>query len=69
MLGLKLNHLVKGGPAADALAPCITRSSAAMVLHTQNRHFIVFHEEGFQVLKNGANMFLCFLKDIQVDNG
>ena len=33
----------------DALAPCITRSSAATILAMWNRQVLVFHEGGFQL--------------------
>ena len=33
---------------ADALAPCVARSSAAMMETTWNKQVIVFHKEGFQ---------------------
>ena len=54
----------------NALAPCITRPSAAMILTVQNKHVFVIHEERFQlhapsycwkIIENG-NTFLCFLK-------
>ena len=35
--------------AANALAPCITRSSAAMVLAMQDKQVFVFHKVGFQI--------------------
>ena len=35
--------------AADAMAPCVARSAAAMILAMQNRHVLVLHEEGFQL--------------------
>ena len=34
---------------ADALAPSVSRSSAAMVLIVHDNRVISFHEEGFQV--------------------
>ena len=37
--------------ASGALAPCITRSSAVMVLTMKNKQVISLHEEG---LKNSA---------------
>ena len=33
---------------ADAPDPCVTRSSAAMILTMQNRYVIVLHKGGFQ---------------------
>ena len=35
--------------AADTLAPCVTRSSAAMVLSIQDKFVFVFFEEEFEV--------------------
>ena len=35
--------------AADALAPCIARSSATMVLTVQGKWIFVFHEDEFQL--------------------
>ena len=35
--------------AADALATCVARSSATMVLTTQDKQVLVFHEEGLQL--------------------
>ena len=35
--------------AADGLAPCINRSSAAMVLSMQDKSILVFHKEGSQL--------------------
>ena len=34
--------------ATDALAPCVAKSSAAMVLTTRNLCVLVFHVEAFQ---------------------
>ena len=34
--------------AADALAPCVPRPSAAMVLNMQSKQVVVFHEAKFQ---------------------
>ena len=34
--------------AVDALAPCVARPSAAMVLNKQDKHVLVFHEKGFK---------------------
>ena len=34
--------------AADALAPCVARSSAAMLFNVHNRWVLIFHEEGVQ---------------------
>ena len=56
--------------AADALAPCVTRTSTAMVLNMQYKQILVFNEEGFQqpapsqcwkIIEN-ANIFLTFIK-------
>ena len=33
----------------DALAPCVTRPSAAMVLCVQDKGALIFREEGFQL--------------------
>ena len=33
--------------AADALAPCVAKSPAAMVLTMWDKRVLVFHEEGF----------------------
>ena len=54
---------------ADDLAPCIARSSAAMVLIMEDEQIHVFHEVGFQLpvpsqcweMKQNANIFLCIL--------
>ena len=35
---------------ADALAPCVARTSAAMILIIYNRQFLVLPEEEFQLL-------------------
>ena len=35
--------------AADALAPCVARTSAAMVLNKRNKQVLVFYEQGFQL--------------------
>ena len=35
---------------ADAVAPCVARSSAAMVLAMQDNQVLVFQVEGFQLL-------------------
>ena len=35
--------------AADALAPCVARTSAAMILIMQNRQVFVLLEEEFQL--------------------
>ena len=58
--------------AADALAPCVTKSSAAMVLIMQDEHVLVFHEEGFQQpapspfweMMENVNISLCFCIEI-----
>ena len=34
---------------ADALAPCVSRLSAAMVLTMQHRGALASHQEGFQL--------------------
>ena len=34
--------------AADALAPCVAKTSAAMVLNVSNKKVLVFNEEAFQ---------------------
>ena len=34
---------------ADALAPCVARTSAAMIMITQNRQVLVLLEEEFQL--------------------
>ena len=57
---------------ADALAPCVARSSAAMVLAMRNGQVLVFHEEGFQLpvscqcrgLTEDVNMFLFPLRNL-----
>ena len=35
---------------ADGMAPCVTRSSAPMMLIMQNREALVYHEKEFQLL-------------------
>ena len=35
--------------AADALVPCVTRTSAAMTLTIWNKQVLVFQEKGFQL--------------------
>ena len=35
--------------AADVLAPCVTRSSVAMVLARLDEWVLVFHDEGFEI--------------------
>ena len=35
--------------AAEALAPCVTRSSTAMVLTTLERNLLHFHEKQFEL--------------------
>ena len=35
--------------AADALAPCVARTSAAMILIMENMQFLVLLEEEFQL--------------------
>ena len=37
--------------STDALAPCITRPSVTMVLITQDKWVLVFHEEGSQLFE------------------
>ena len=34
---------------ADALAPCVNKASASMVLIMQGKQLLVFHKEGFQL--------------------
>ena len=55
----------------DYLAPCITRSSAAMVLNFYGKQVLVFHVEAFQLLvpsqfwemiENG-NIFVFFFSE------
>ena len=41
--------------AADAVDPCITKSSATMELVMQNERDLVFHKEGFQLPMSYAN--------------
>ena len=36
--------------AADGMAPCVTRSSAPMMLIMQNMEALVYHEKEFQLL-------------------
>ena len=50
---------------ADALAPCVTRSSAAMALIMEDEGVIVYFEEGFYQFalmcwENASK--ICFLK-------
>ena len=53
--------------AANALAPCVARSSATMILTMQDTHALDFHEEGFKPpcqcweWVKDVDMFLCFL--------
>ena len=63
--------------AADALAPCVARASASMVLTMQDKQLLVFHKERFQrpvlsqdreMIEN-TNVFSCFLKWIQYEKG
>ena len=57
--------------ATDALAPRVVRSSATMVLTTQDKQVIAFNEEGFlwpvpsqcQKMTENTNRILCFLKN------
>ena len=35
---------------ADGMGPCVTRSSAPMMLIMQNREALVYHEKEFQIL-------------------
>ena len=35
--------------AADALAPCVARSTATMIMNIQDARIIVFHEKGSQI--------------------
>ena len=54
---------------ADALAPCVTRTSATMVLTMKDKCVHVIHKEGFQVpaasqwweMIENANIFYVFL--------
>ena len=56
--------------AADALAPSLARSSAAIVLTMQDGRVLVFHEEGFQLpvasqcweMMENVDVFSYFLK-------
>ena len=51
--------------AADALTPCIIRTSAAIVLTVQDKQNLVFHEEGFQL----PILSPCWeMKKIQIHN-
>ena len=55
--------------AADALAPYVARTSAAMILTMQNRLVLVLFEEGFQLpasyqcgeMTQKVNICLCSL--------
>ena len=57
----------------DALAPCVARTSAVMVLTLQCEQVFVFHKEGFQLFHvfmlsrcleiEDANISSCFLKN------
>ena len=59
--------------AADALAPCVTTSLAAMVLAMQDNQAFVFQVKGLQLLvpspsweiTENANVFQCFPEQIQ----
>ena len=42
--------------AADDLAPCVTRTLAAMILNMQDNKVLVFQEEGFQLSNNYLNV-------------
>ena len=63
--------------AADASAPCLTRSSASLASTVRNKQVFVFHKEGFQlpapsqVLMNGCkyNLCICVPKWIQEHEG
>ena len=58
---------------ADALDPCVSRTSAAMALIMQDKQACILHKEQFQlavpfqcwVIIENENIFLCFLKQIQ----
>ena len=53
----------------NALAPCYTRSSAAMAFTMHNQHLLVFYESGFNYLyhsyskneQENASIFFMFL--------
>ena len=55
--------------AANALAPYVARTSAAMILTMQNRQVLVLFEEGFQLpllyqcgdMTQNVDMCLCSL--------
>ena len=56
--------------ADDVLVPCISSSSAAMLLTMEDEQVLIFYKEGFQPtapsqcweMVQNANIFLCFLK-------
>ena len=56
--------------SVDDLAPCVARSSTAMVLNMQDKLDQVFHKEGFQLhvpsqcseIIGSVLSFSCFLK-------
>ena len=58
--------------AADALAPCVARSSAAMALTMQDKQILVFHKAGFllsvpcKCLEMSENVDK-FLKFVEID--
>ena len=62
--------------AAEALAPCVARTSAAMVLNMQNKQVFAFYEERFHLRQpyqcweriDNANIILCFTNLTQLDN-
>ena len=63
--------------AADALAPCVARASAAMILIMWDTQVLVIYDESFQgpvplqyreMIEN-SNLFTYFLKTIQLNKG
>ena len=42
--------------AADDLAPCVTRTLAAMISNMQDNKVLFFQEEGFQLSNNYLNV-------------
>ena len=59
----------------DALAPCVARSSAAMMLTLRNEWILIFHKEGFQLpapsqyreMMYNTNNIFCVAKKNQHD--
>ena len=58
---------------ADALAPCVAKSTASMILTVQDKYILVFLKKIFQLtapsqcwemIQIDANIFLFFLKGI-----